>query len=260
MTRWRRRLQLGLAVLLAGLFVVSMGGHDVTSHAQTPPTSPAAAQRADGQLVAAGHRLFIDGCSTCHGVDAGGVPGRGPSLRGVGEISADFYLRTHRMPMENPGDEPVRRPHSFYTDAQIRQLVAYVGSYGGPRIPTVDPAAGDLARGKVLFTDNCAGCHQVQGEGGIVPGAFIPNLLHSKPIDVAEAVRVGPYIMPKFGFLTRSDVNDLARYVQQTQDPQDRGGWGLGHIGPVPEGLVTFLLGMGALLLGIRIIGERNTE
>lgn len=260
MRRWSRRLRIGLAVLLAGLAVVSVSGHDFTSQAQTPSTAPSADRRPSGALLTAGRRLYMDDCASCHAADLRGIPQRGPNLRGVGEVSADFYLRTHRMPMENPRNEPVHRQQTFYSDAQIRALERYVGSFGGPRIPTVHPERGDVARGKELFTENCAGCHQIMGEGGIVPGAAIPNLKESEPIDVAEAVAVGPYVMPKFTTLTRSDVNDLARYVQSAQNPDDRGGWGIGHIGPVPEGMVTFLLGMAALLLGLRIIGERTTE
>lgn len=260
MRRWPRRLRIGLAVLLAGLAVVSVSGHDFTTQAQTTTSSTAPGTPSSPQLVAAGRRLYLDGCASCHGDDARGIPQRGPNLRGVGEVSADFYLRTHRMPMENPRNEPVRRQQSFYSLAQMRSLVAYVGSFGGPRIPTVHPERGDVARGMRLFAEHCAGCHQIAAEGGIVPGAAIPHLKESEPIDVAEAVAVGPYVMPKFTTLTRDDVDDLARYVESTKNPDDRGGWGIGHIGPVPEGMVTFLLGMAALLLGIRIIGERTTE
>ncbi|HEU4976975.1 MAG TPA: c-type cytochrome [Baekduia sp.] len=249
-----------MAVLCAGLAVVSVSGHSFTSRAATPSTAPAAGTRSQAQLERAGRQLFVEGCSSCHGMDARGVSGRGPSLRGVGAVSADFYLRTHRMPLENGSEEPVRRPQTFYTEQQIRALDAYVGSFGGPPIPKVDPASGNVAQGQALFTDNCAGCHQIVARGGIVPGAFIPDLEDSKPIDVAEAVKVGPYVMPKFTHLDQQDVNDIARYVQQIHDPEDRGGWGIGHIGPVPEGMVTFLLAMAALILGIRIIGERTTE
>jgi ubiquinol-cytochrome c reductase cytochrome c subunit len=48
--------------------------------------------------------------------------------------------------------------------------------------------------------------------------------------------------------------------VNYTRDPEDRGGWGIGHIGPIPEGMVAWLLAGGALLLAIRLIGERTTD
>lgn len=260
MKRWGRRIRIVLAAVMLGLAIVGVAGHSFTSRADTPPTAPSQSSKSHQQLVSEGRNLFVEGCSSCHGMDARGLPGRAPSLRGVGEIAADFYLRTGRMPMENPHDQPIRRPQNFYNTDQIRALDAYVGSFGGPKIPPVDASTGNLANGLKLFTDSCAGCHQVVTRGGMVPGAFIPNLDDAKPIDVAEAVHIGPYVMPKFDHLTQADVNDIAHYVELTHHPVDRGGWGIGHIGPIPEGMVTFFLAMGALLLGIRIIGERTTQ
>lgn len=207
----------------------------------------------------AGRRLFVQGCSSCHGFNAEGVKGSGPSLIGVGEAAADFYLRTGRMPLDQPGDEPVRGP-SPYTDAQVRALTEYVGSLGGPPIPAVHPEDGDLAEGQKLFTEHCAGCHQIAGQGGMLPGAVVPDLNSASATDVAEAVRVGPYVMPSFSHLSQSEVDDIARYVEYTHDPEDKGGWGIGHIGPIPEGMVAWLLAGVALLLTIRLIGERTKQ
>lgn len=207
----------------------------------------------------AGRRLFVQGCSSCHGFDAEGVKGSGPSLIGVGEEAADFYLRTGRMPLNDPGEEPVRGP-SPYTDAQIRALTQYVGSLGGPPIPAVHAESGDLAEGQKLFTEHCAGCHQIVGQGGMLPGAVVPNLESASATDVAEAVHIGPYVMPSFDHLSQSEVDDLARYVEYTHEPEDRGGWGIGHIGPIPEGMVAWFLAGVALLFAIRLIGERTTR
>jgi ubiquinol-cytochrome c reductase cytochrome c subunit len=77
---------------------------------------------------------------------------------------------------------------------------------------------------------------------------------------VAEALAVGPYVMPTFPQLSQSDVDSLARYVTYTRNPEDIGGWSIGHIGPIPEGMVAWLLAGVALLLVIRLIGERTTE
>src|SRR5690242_3590906 len=58
-----------------------------------------------------GAQLFASNCSSCHGSlgngvappsrirGAGGIKGQGPSLRGVGALAADFYLRTGYMPL-----------------------------------------------------------------------------------------------------------------------------------------------------------------
>ena len=66
--------------------------------------------------------------------------------------------------------------------------------------------------------------------------------------------------MPRFGEgeLSDRDVASVARYVLATRSPDDRGGWGIGHVGPVPEGLVAWLVGMTAMLGIARLLGERN--
>jgi ubiquinol-cytochrome c reductase cytochrome c subunit len=244
-------------LLRRALFVLGLTCLALGTVAFTVAPTDSRAQRAGDP--AHGRALFVSGCSACHGMDARGIPHRGPNLRGVGALSADFYLRTGRMPLAHPDDIPVRA-HSVYSTADQADMVAYIASFGGPGIPSVDPAAGSLAEGKALFTDNCAGCHQVVGQGGIVtPNVIAPSLENDvKPIDVAEAVRIGPYVMPVFSGrqLTPSQVDDLARYVQHIQDLPNDGGWGIGNIGPIPEGLVLWGLGIGALVLVARMVGE----
>jgi ubiquinol-cytochrome c reductase cytochrome c subunit len=246
-----RRGLTGLGVLLLALGTVAMTLGPAPSRAQRPADP------------AHGRDLYAGGCSSCHGMDARGIAHRGPSLRGVGALAADFYLRTGRMPLAHPDDIPIRA-HSVYSAAEQADLVAYVASFGGPPVPAVDASAGDLAEGRRLFTDNCAGCHQVVGRGGVVtPNTAAPSLARDvQPIDVAEAVRVGPYVMPVFGprQLTAAQVDDLARYVQHVQDLPDEGGWAIGNIGPIPEGLVLWGLGIGVLVLVARAVGERTTS
>jgi quinol---cytochrome-c reductase cytochrome c subunit len=209
--------------------------------------------------VVQGRQLFVDGCSSCHGFDARGVPGQGPSLIGVGAGSADFYLSTGRMPLGEPDAEPARTKPA-YSSREIGALVDYVGSLGGPPIPSVDPARGQLNEGFELFTSNCAGCHQVVARGGIAPGATAPALQEATPRQIAEAVRTGPYLMPRFGKrqIDGAELDSIVRYVLTTRDPPDRGGWGIGNIGPIPEGMVAWLLAGTALLLVARLIGERT--
>jgi ubiquinol-cytochrome c reductase cytochrome c subunit len=161
------------------------------------------------------------------------------------------------MPIADPSDEPLRADPQ-YGRRDIDALVAYIGSFGGPPIPRVDPAAGRLGRGKETFTEDCAGCHQVMARGGIVTGALVPKVAGVPPRQLGEAVRIGPYLMPKFGekALPRDELDDVAAYVRYTADPVNRGGWAIGNIGPVPEGMVTWLLG-GLVLLGVvRMLGE----
>ena len=111
-----------------------------------------------------------------------------------------------------------------------------------------------------LFTRHCAGCHQINAEGGYVTGAVAPPLDQATAVQIAEAIRVGPYLMPRFSEKQLGDgaVDSIIRYVQHTKDPEDRGGWAIGHVGPVPEGLVTWLIAMVALVAMCVVIGARR--
>jgi ubiquinol-cytochrome c reductase cytochrome c subunit len=208
----------------------------------------------------AGRQLYLQGCASCHGLSAHGVRGVGPDLHGAGAASADFYLSTGRMPLDVATGEQPLRAQPAYSPAEIRALVRYIGSLGGPQVPDVDPARGDLSEGQHAYTVHCAGCHQVMGQGGVVTGAVPPPLDDVTPTELAESVRVGPYLMPAFdrSEIDQRTLDSIALYVQKVvQHPPDHGGWGIGHIGPVPEGMVAWLLAGGVLLLVTRLIGER---
>jgi ubiquinol-cytochrome c reductase cytochrome c subunit len=205
-----------------------------------------------------GRALFLEGCATCHGDDARGIPGQAPSLHGVGAQAADFYLGTGRMPLAEPGAEPVRAEPA-YTAPERDALVGYIASLGGPAIPEVSPEEGSIAEGQELFTSHCAGCHQVVGRGGVVPGAVAPPLQEATPVQIAEAVRVGPHLMPAFpeSQIDRGELDSITRYVLSTRTPPDRGGWGIGNLGPIPEGMVAWLIAGAVLILVVRLLGRR---
>jgi ubiquinol-cytochrome c reductase cytochrome c subunit len=215
------------------------------------PSSPA--------LIAEGHTLYQNSCASCHGLDLRGQPGVAPSLRGVGAGPVDFYVSTGRMPLDQPREQPLRNKPLFKR-GQIDALIAYVSSYGGPPSPDADPSKGDLALGLHEFTLNCAGCHQEVARGGIFVGGFAPNLTEATPTQIAQAVRMGPYLMPHFDTtqINQHQLDSIARYIQWTRHPQDAGGWGIYNIGPIPEGIVAWFLALGALVLVIRLIGERT--
>jgi len=228
-------------------------------------------------LAAYGYHLYGEYCLSCHGANAAGRyhepstatgagPGRaqgqqggiGPSLDGVGALAADFYLRTGYMPLRQIGLQPRREP-VILGEHQIRALVAYVATFGGPPIPTPQPARGSLSQGLSLFTEHCAGCHQIDVQGGYVTNAVAPRLTQASPVEIAEAVRTGPYLMPRFSGKQISDeqLDSLIRYVLYAKHPDDRGGWALGHVGPVPEGLVAWFVGIVLLIATCAVIGKR---
>jgi ubiquinol-cytochrome c reductase cytochrome c subunit len=196
----RRAMKVAIAVLLSLSFALALIGQASGSTSSegedlSAPSSP------ESGSVSAGRDLFLQGCSDCHGMDAHGVAGVAPDLHGVGAQAADFYLRTGRMPLDDPEDQP-ERSDSPYSRAQINDLVAYVASLGGPPIPQVDAAEGKLNHGFQLFDEHCAGCHQIVGQGGIIAEGVAPDLQQASPTDVGEAVGIGPYVMPKFEHLS----------------------------------------------------------
>jgi ubiquinol-cytochrome c reductase cytochrome c subunit len=223
-----------------------------------------------------GKQLYGRYCVMCHGPNGAGVvtpatvgsgPARdqgiygaaGPRLDDVGAMSAHFYLTTGYMPLKRPGIQP-RRARQLLGPRQVDALIAYVASLGnGPPIPSPHPERGSLSEGQRLFTERCAGCHQVVGEGGYVTGAVPPPLKDATPVQVAEAVRIGPYVMPTFSKTAISDaqLDSIVRYVEWAKHPDDRGGVSLWHIGPVPEGLVTWFVAAAALIATCMLLGRR---
>jgi ubiquinol-cytochrome c reductase cytochrome c subunit len=213
-----------------------------------------------------GKQLYGLYCLKCHGPNGSGQtkpsPTIGPPLQDAGALAADFYLHTGYMPLKRNGLQP-RRSRLLLSERQIQALIAYVASLGrGPAIPTPHPERGNLSAGQQLFTERCAGCHQIVARGGYVTHAVPPPLGDATARQIAEAVRIGPYVMPRFSpkQLTNAQLDSLIAYVQWTKHPDDRGGLSLGRIGPVPEGLVTWFFGATALVVVCLLIGRRLHE
>jgi ubiquinol-cytochrome c reductase cytochrome c subunit len=256
----------GRALLAAGAVVVLLlaanglaaGGTSAAGGKQVP-------------LLQRGAELYAVTCSQCHGVNGAGkqhrgpvsgvnnTPGIGPSLRGVGALAADFFLRTGYMPLENPSDQP-RRSRVLFSDRDLHALIAYVASLApGPSIPHPDPSQGSVSKGLRLYTENCAGCHQIATAGGYLPDSVAPALEDATPVQIAEAVRIGPNVMPRFSksLLSDPELNSVIAYVEYARAPDDRGGWSLAHIGPVPEGMVAWFVA-GVVLVAVTLtIGRR---
>jgi ubiquinol-cytochrome c reductase cytochrome c subunit len=288
-TATRRRLLAGpLAVLGLGVVTFSLfAGFGGVSRAAEPSVS------SDPTVIAAGEALYNTHCSSCHGV-AGVGTSLAPAVIDEGAAGADFYLRTGRMPLNNPHDEPISH-QPFFTDSQIRQLDSYIaalpaihgvkpvaGSPGAPGIPTILPlctgdaagSAGQLAAeergtakcvtlsfGNSTFALNCAGCHQIAGKGGLLSkGDVIPTLQNASVIVAAEAMRIGPEPMPVFGAgqLNEDQVSAVAQYVHFLHAPNHSGGLIISGFGPVAEGFVGIIVGLGLLLLVSRLIGNRG--
>lgn len=250
--RSRAGRRLGSAVRLAVALALAGGVYGAFAPAvsaqDTPQLSTAAAD---------GKALFDRSCISCHGPNAQGVEGRGPSLIGVGAASVEFQVSTGRMPLARQEAQAARKPPVF-TDDETRQLAQYIQELGGgPQVPSGDlrATADDdeaLARGGNLFRINCSSCHAFGGGGGALSsGKYAPGLSEATDRQMYAAMLSGPQNMPVFGDnqLTPEEKREIIAYVQESlNQDRDPGGWGLGRFGPVTEGLAIFLVGIVALV------------
>jgi ubiquinol-cytochrome c reductase cytochrome c subunit len=271
--RIRARHLLPLAVV-GGVAVVSLltssasgasGSSSATIvHVRTPPIVYTVPR--NPSAVRAGERLFEANCASCHGPEAAGTS-VAPNLVGVGPATVSFWVSTGRMPLAAADVQASAKPPRF-GPLQTRQLAAFVNSLGPPNpgypvgIPHVNLSTTNLSQGNSLFVLNCAACHTITGSGdALANGAQAPTLHRATSTQIAEAIRTGPGNMPFFGKGNLSDqqVADIVAYVRgPIQHPNNRGGLGLGGIGPVAEGFVALLIGVGGIMLIAFWIGERE--
>jgi ubiquinol-cytochrome c reductase cytochrome c subunit len=257
LSRHRRGPLAGLAVVLLGLLLTG-GLYTAFSPAQAGSTEGSAEQ------IAQGRELFIVGCAFCHGQNGEGVltgdgeTQLGPSLVGVGAAAVDFQVGTGRMPMAQPGAQAPDKPVT-YSEDEIAALAAYVASLGpGPAIPdegdyslegmTDEEREAAIVRGGQIFLTNCTACHNFEGSGGAMPrGGHAPKIRGAEPKVIYEALLTGPQAMPNFsnGNLTPEAKRDVIAYLGSLDDMPNYGGFGLGGLGPVPEGLAAWLVGLG---------------
>ena len=222
-----------------------------------------------------GRTLYLRDCAWCHG-NAGAGTTRGPELLSGtnGPALNHFVMSSGRMPLEHAGQR-VERREAVYSLAEVDAIVEFMRGFGaqGPDVPEPDPDA-DLQAGLALYQENCAACHSTTGVGGALtageretgfeegPSLVAPGLLDSSATEIAAAVRVGPGTMPVFSEDTLDDeeLSEVTRYVVYLQDPSDRGGAPIGRVGPVAEGAIGWIVGLGALLVFVRWAGTKRGE
>ena len=259
LSRHRRGPLAGLLVLVLGLLL--MGGlYSVFSPAQAQEA------QSDEEMVAQGRELFLVSCSFCHGQNGEGVRTNdgnqlGPSLVGVGAAAVDFQVGTGRMPMSQPGQQaPEKKP--VFDEEETAALAAYVASLGpGPAIPdesdySVEGLSDEerqeaIVRGGQIFLTNCTACHNFTGKGGAMPrGGKAPQILGTEPKHIYEALLTGPQQMPTFsnGNLTPEAKRDVIAYLESVEESPDYGGFGMGGLGPVAEGMFAWIVGLGILI------------
>lgn len=272
LSRHRRGPIAGLVVLLLGLLLT--GG----LYAAFAPAQ--ANSKADQEeLVKQGRELFLVGCAFCHGANGQGVLTQGgsqygPALTDVGAAAVDFQVGTGRMPMAQPGVQAPRK-EVVYTKSEIAALSAYVASLGtGPAIPDAElydtERPGDLngdgkeddadrellvTRGSDIFLANCTACHNFEGSGGAMPrGGFAPKIRGVDSKHIYEAMLTGPQSMDTFsdGNIPPEDKKAVIAYLETLDKAPSYSGFTLGSLGPVSEGIIAWVGGIG-LLVGFAV-------
>ena len=256
----------GVAILAAAGLTLLFGTTGLTSAAAQARSKGAGSRRTGAQI-------WQQDCATCHAPTGTGTF-QGPDISESGTAAVDFMVRTGRMPapfrsakvgdlLPGPDRPESTRGPVAYSDAEIRELVRYTRNFiTGPDVPE-SPTVGtaDLANGGDLYRLNCAACHQMAGSGGALAyGTVGPPLDRATPTEVVEAMRSGPGTMPVFGpsSFSDTDARDIAAYVQYLHHPEDRGGANLWHLGPVPEGLVAWVFGLGGVVVICLWLGQRD--
>jgi ubiquinol-cytochrome c reductase cytochrome c subunit len=254
---------------VAGLLVVAMGL--LLTGGMYAAFSPASAQEDTSTAqIKQGRELFLVGCSFCHGSNGQGVKTLdgnqiGPPLAGVGAAAVDFQVGTGRMPAAQPGPQ-IPDKEATYTADEVAALAAYVATLGpGPAIPNPSDYSLDglseeqrqeaIVRGGQIFLTNCTACHNFEGAGGAMPkGGYAPKIRGVPPRYIFEAMLTGPQAMDVFsnGNLSVEEKRDIIAYLSSLEDNPDYGGFGMGGIGPVSEGLFAWIVGIGSLV-GIAI-------
>ncbi|ARJ05166.1 cystathionine beta-lyase [Humibacter sp. BT305] len=244
-----RRHPLATVVLIAIGLVVTGGGYALFSNTSSASADTSSTSQ---ETIDEGQKLFAANCATCHGLSLEGTD-NGPALLGVGSAAVDFQVGTGRMPMAMQGPQAMEKPVQF-TDDQIAALAAYVSSLSpGPSIPdeSLLQADGDATHGGELFRINCAMCHNVAGAGGaLTEGKFAPELTGVLPQHIYEAMLTGPQNMPVFNDnnISPEDKRDIITYLKYIQNNPSPGGFELGNLGPVAEGLFIWIFGLAAVI------------
>jgi len=152
----------------------------------------------------------------------------------------------------------------------VAALAAFVASLGpGPDVPTdaqldtskVSPT--DIARGGELFRTNCSACHNFEGAGGALPnGKYAPSLIGVSDRHLYEAMLTGPQQMPVFSdeVMRPEDKRAIIAYLSTLHARPSDGGLNLGGLGPVSEGLWSWVVGLGSLIIFAMWIAAKGAK
>jgi ubiquinol-cytochrome c reductase cytochrome c subunit len=253
LSRYRRHK--AAAPLLLFFALLTVGATFSVANATTSAETTAADRSVQ---IEEGRQIFLKGCSSCHGINAEGAQ-LAPSLIGVGAASVDFQVGTGRMPLAEMSAQAMRKA-PLYNAEETAALAAYVATLApGPAIPTESSLNferdGSTAEGGELFRNNCAMCHNFAGQGGALSqGKYAPTLMGVEPKHIYEAMVTGPQSMPVFSdkTITTEEKMSIIKWIKSAEKEPNLGGASLGRVGPVTEGLLGWVLGLG-MLIGVAV-------
>lgn len=244
-------------LLTVGFFVAVMVPAVRAADSSTPLT-------AEQRQVA--ETIYANQCATCHGASGTGgtVPGTtapAPALAGNADVTVpyvDLTIRVGRMPPpENePFDNRARNP--VISDEDRAALVTYMAEQFDLEGEIPVPPPGDAAVGREVYAANCAQCHGSTGAGGVAgAGAWTPAVTSYDPVTIAEAIRVGPFEMPRFGEdqISEQEVGDVAAFLALVNE-EHRTPIGLLELNPVYASGFAFLFAVVVLFSAMWIAGR----
>jgi len=134
----------------------------------------------DDTVAAANYQKY---CALCHGAERQGhVNDDAPSLRSKSLMSAGFDERLMAVSYGRRGTamggylDEVGGPMSEDELSSLMQWLQKQSGVEAVELP-LEPVVGDIALGKEIYADECAGCHGENGEGDIGPALGNPVML-----------------------------------------------------------------------------------
>lgn len=234
----------------------------------------AKAQSSDPAQIELGGRLYAENCAVCHGENGEGRVGatlakNWPSIRPDLRVKATIANGISGSVMPAWSDQK----GGPLSEADIEAVTAYILTWetGGPRYIAPTPTAmarpaltpppnveGDPNRGGILYDENCAVCHGMDGEGriGAVLAKDWPSIRPDLSVKTTISNGIGGSPMPawsqtKGGPLSEEQINDLTAFIlswEPLASPLE--------ITATPEAAANpFLSGWGGVLLLIVIFG-----
>lgn len=180
-----------------------------------------------------GEQLYSNHCSACHGatgLGGVGVPLALPDFQ-YG-VTNDYLKKTIRLGRLGR----VMPAFSQLSDSEVNAIVKYIRGWapGKPFKYSNKKINGDVEHGKKIYTQSCAACHGIKGEGGegtgvtfsrprdlpvIAPALNNPGFLASAPDTMIKTVLMnGREGTPMLSFLkqglSEKDIDDVVTYVR----------------------------------------------